>query len=888
MKTLFKDFMLLTAVAVAFAACSQDELNTIDLNSPVTLKFNITKAAEIIDNKALLGTENGKNFLDWEDGDKIGTFSVGSFGDNTVSNNNAGTVEVSGDEYTLNVQAFNAGSITNIYSYYPYSSSAGKDKTAAIVTIPESQFMNASGFDADAMPMAGAPVTVDLSVVANTDTPCGTINFSNLGSIINFKIYSSTSTDETLTSVKYVTSGNVAGAFSIDLTGIDASSESSLALTASDPVAEVTTTYTTHPTIPQGKANALDVYMVVAPGTYANTQVVVTTSARTYTLTASSEKSYARSHVKPMNVDIQNGTSGELPLDETWTKVTSSADFTAGTYYILRADGAYYVPNSTGNPSCVAFSAAGVITNAMKWTATASGSGLVFESVLNPGNYLWTTNTGSANTISVTATSTGTKASKVWSFASVTKDDVTYYTATAGASKYLVSYGTSNWRYYANTNISSSNIPAEFYKLETSATPEVTWNLESISVTNAPTKTTYTAGESFDPAGMVVTGHFVDADDATNTKDEAVTGYTITPSGALATTDTQVTITYQSKTATQNITVNEAAAGNDGSLEHPYTASEARALALNGDTGSYYISGIVTKIQNQYSASYGTANFWIDENGSDQTVFEGYKIKYFGNVNWVEGNAEIALNDEVVIYGTLTVYNTTTPETSSGYLVSLNGKTKGLTLAAPTVTTNASAKQITVAWTAATGSESAVSYVINCGTQSYNASAAGSHTFTMADYGTYKVSVVASADDAVSAAVSTTATISDPGSSAPDPETVDFSAQDYSNQQEISSYNGENFTITFNKGSNSNAPKYYTSGAAIRAYGGNTFTVSSANYKISGIVITFGSGDGSNAITTNVETYSDGIWSGSSQSVKFTIGGTTGNRRIQKIEVTYE
>lgn len=416
----------------------------------------------------------------------------------------------------------------------------------------------------------------------------------------------------------------------------------------------------------------------------------------------------------------------------------------------------------------------------------------------------------------------------------------------------------------------------------------VTWNLESISITSAPTTTVYTAGDSFDPAGMVVKGHFVDADDATNTKDEEVTGYTITPSGALATTDTQVTITYQSKTATQNITVNEAPAGNDGSLEHPYTASEARELALSGDTGSYYISGIVTKVLYQFDATHGTSTFWIDENGASQTVFEGYGIKYFGNVKWVEGNAEIAVNDEVIIYGTLTVYKSTTPEAISGYLVSLNGKTKGLTLAAPTVTTSDSDKQITVAWTAATGTESAISYVVTCGSQTYNASGAGSHTFTMADYGTYNVLVVASADDAISATASTTATLSDPGSSAPDPETVDFSAQNYTNQQAISSYNGENFTITFNKGSNSNAPKYYTSGTAIRAYGGNTFTVSSANYKISGIVITFGSSDGSNEITTNVGTYSAGIWTGSSQSVTFTIGGTTGNRRIQKIKVTYE
>ena len=370
--------------------------------------------------------------------------------------------------------------------------------------------------------------------------------------------------------------------------------------------------------------------------------------------------------------------------------------------------------------------------------------------------------------------------------ASSSESDNSRWTITAGATSgnWIIAnvadsareiwYNTGSPRFacYTGKNESTSGYAAiQLYKLDNSSVPSITWNLESISVTTPPTKTTYTEGESFNPSGMVVTGHFVDADDATNTKDEAVTGYTITPDGALTVSDTQVTITYQGKTATQNITVNAAPAGNDGSLEHPYTASEARALALNGDTGSYYISGIVTKIQNQYSASYGTANFWIDENGTDQTVFEGYKIKYFGNVNWVEGNAEIALNDEVIIYGTLTVYtnnNNSTPETSSGYLVSLNGKTKGLTLAAPTVTTNDSAKQITVVWTAATGTTSAISYVVTCGTQTYNASAAGSHTFTMAAYGHFDISVVASSDDAISATAVTSATLSDPSSTTKD------------------------------------------------------------------------------------------------------------------------
>jgi hypothetical protein len=36
-----------------------------------------------------------------------------------------------------------------------------------------------------------------------------------------------------------------------------------------------------------------------------------------------------------------------------------------------------------------------------------------------------------------------------------------------------------------------------------------------------------------------------------------------------------------------------------------------------------------------------------------------------------------------------------------------------------------------------------------------------------------------------------------------------------------------------------------------------------------------------------VETYSDGTWTGSANSVKFTVSGSSGHRRISKFAVTY-
>ena len=75
--------------------------------------------------------------------------------------------------------------------------------------------------------------------------------------------------------------------------------------------------------------------------------------------------------------------------------------------------------------------------------------------------------------------------------------------------------------------------------------------LTGIEVTTEPTKTAYTVGETFDPTGMVVTGTYSDS------TIEVISDYTYSPDGALALTDTTVTITKDSFTDTVTITVSE-------------------------------------------------------------------------------------------------------------------------------------------------------------------------------------------------------------------------------------------------------------------------------------------------------------------------------------------
>ena len=55
-------------------------------------------------------------------------------------------------------------------------------------------------------------------------------------------------------------------------------------------------------------------------------------------------------------------------------------------------------------------------------------------------------------------------------------------------------------------------------------------------------------------------------------------------------------------------------------------------------------------------------------------------------------------------------------------------------------------------------------------------------------------------------------------------ETIDFTAQSYTNGQAVPNFTGTNVTITWEQNGGSNAPKYYTTGTAVRMYAKNKAT----------------------------------------------------------------
>ena len=271
--------------------------------------------------------------------------------------------------------------------------------------------------------------------------------------------------------------------------------------------------------------------------------------------------------------------------------------------------------------------------------------------------------------------------------------------------------------------------------------------------------------------------------------------------------------------------------GAGTSIDSPYTVAqaieEANKLASGAySTGYYYVRGVVGEISYPGDATKSWSFDMTDAGGTD--ILKGFYV-YLGS-----GMTTVDEGDVVIVYGKLQNYKGNTPEittkSSDNPLTTLvKNETKGLT---GDIKTNGT-----------TGG----------GTGGGTTSGDPSKGITVSGK-----------------------TI-----------TITFSSMEFADQTVIPNFTAGGVTLTFAGGGNTNAPKYYTSGSAMRMYGSNTLTISGAT--ISKVEFTFGSSDTpSKEITANGGTYSDGTWTGSSSNLMFTIANGSGNRRIASITITLE
>lgn len=151
--------------------------------------------------------------------------------------------------------------------------------------------------------------------------------------------------------------------------------------------------------------------------------------------------------------------------------------------------------------------------------------------------------------------------------------------------------------------------------------------LVGIEVTAQPAKTVYKAGETFDPTGMVITATYSDS----TTRE--VTDYTVTPAGALTAADTVVSVTYEDKTVSVAITVQDDNTGDD-------TAEPAK-LIINQVYGDGEKDE--TPIANSFVEIYNLNN--------EPVSLAGYTLTYGDQTLTLDASKSIPANGSYLIVG---------------------------------------------------------------------------------------------------------------------------------------------------------------------------------------------------------------------------------------------
>ena len=244
---------------------------------------------------------------------------------------------------------------------------------------------------------------------------------------------------------------------------------------------------------------------------------------------------------------LSNEVTASLNANDYYVFATSNTTESGGNYFDGTVDSnPHWHVSAFGDNSPSSNSAAGVIR---------------LESV---SENIWKIKLVSTNKY-VIATKAGTKGSSV-SAASDSSGWYFYHTnnvgwnavyQTAYSSKYACfrDYNNGDFRSYQAQNSTTAATNGNAFKI---FKYQAARTLSSISVSTPPTKTTYYAGECFNPSGLVIQRSYTTGDPDTHSYFGHETDFSFSPSTSTALTqeNTSVSITYGGKTTSQAITVN--------------------------------------------------------------------------------------------------------------------------------------------------------------------------------------------------------------------------------------------------------------------------------------------------------------------------------------------
>lgn len=298
-----KIFVLVAAAAMALASCQKPEIENVQPQ-----EYEYTFLIGNADTKATVG----ETCVEWEDGDQMGVYTISTSG---TSYNRWGDI-TPGSPAKMVVSSYYALSVGDkVYAYYPYVSSNSQD--AANVNLEISAIQDG----VDDMPMVSIPFAIPTDLAEKTDKEltAGEIKFANLGSVIEFNVYTETDAyaAEVVKSVTFEADNALAGKFTFDLTKVNYSDGSTLSIAD---LTEKTVVANASDLTVGTKDDPAVVKMVVAPGTYAGS-IIVKTDAATYTFPISSAKEFNRSAIKPLGLNLRENVR---EVDNTSKEVTIS------------------------------------------------------------------------------------------------------------------------------------------------------------------------------------------------------------------------------------------------------------------------------------------------------------------------------------------------------------------------------------------------------------------------------------------------------------------------------------------------------------------------------------------------------------------------------------
>lgn len=323
-------------------------------------------------------------------------------------------------------------------------------------------------------------------------------------------------------------------------------------------------------------------------GSYTATCIVTVTAAQTQTLTIT-RSSFATSGGGYAWYDWTQATTDSTSISgkgELYTTTTTSMQFNKSKGNKVAA-----VFNTTAIPGSITkIEATSQQTTIRSWTAYVTSTAC----------------SGSGTTLTF-----GSNKTTVGTISPAVGTSTSFGTSSAGYSYFCI-----------QENDSSASYISEF---KITYTPK---SLSSIAVKTAPTKTTYEAGEYFDPTGLVITATYSDSTTSDISYSNSPSAFTFDPSTstALTTSDVSVSITYGGKTTSQAITVSAAKVLNSISISG-YTTSfvEGDAFSFGGTVTAHYSDSTTTDVTSSSTfsgynmTSLGSQTVTVSFGGKSQT-----------------------------------------------------------------------------------------------------------------------------------------------------------------------------------------------------------------------------------------------------------------------------